>query len=521
MAAKRKDLTLNDKMRVLEALDQKKKQSDIAKSLGISQTQVSWIGGKREELTKKWKENANPDRKRDRAGKSQEVDVALYRWFNQAQEKGLPVNGPLLREKAEKLAKTMNMPNFEATNGWLQRWKERNNLSYKKLHGEQASADVEAGSQWIMNVLPTLLDGCSSVDLYNCDETGLYYRALPDGTYAKKSEKVHGGKKSKERITVLLCCNFEGSHKLPPLVIGKSKKPRCFSNVKEVPLPYQSNGSSWMTSEIFVEWLLELDKDMRKQKRNILLFADKAPCHGVSMLPKLSNVTLHFLPANTTSQIQPLDQGIIRAMKAHYRKRLLSTNLVARIDDNTETSLSEYVKSISLLDAIHMLKYAWAQVSCVTIQNCFRKAGFAQLTESIDSNATSSTPPCNSDSHVLSITGLSDVEFEQYVNMDNEIDCYGDLSDEQLVEDLQQCSSSHSDEEEEEQACYPQTKPTEREAMEALGVLRAYLDAYGLSSAAEDYFGGLETCIIDKIAEKKQHQTSLLDFFSCVGQQLH
>ena len=112
----------------------------------------------------------------------------------------MPVNGPLLREKAEKLAKTMNMPNFEATNGWLQRWKERNNLSYKKLHGEQASADVEAGSQWIMNVLPTLLDGCSSVDLYNCDETGLYYRALPDGTYAKKSEKVHGGKKSKQRI---------------------------------------------------------------------------------------------------------------------------------------------------------------------------------------------------------------------------------------------------------------------------------------------------------------------------------
>ena len=407
----------------------------------------------------------------------------------------MPGNGSLLREKP---AKAINIPNFEATNGWLQRWKERNNLSYKKLHGEQASADVEVGSQWIMNVLPTLLDGCSSVDLYNCDETGLYYRASPDGTYAKKSEKVHGGKKSKERITVLLCCNFEGSHKLPPLVIDKSKKPRCFSNVKEVPLPYQSNASSWMTSDIFVEWLLELDKDMRKQKRTILLFADNAHCHGLSMLPKL--------PANTTSQIQPFDQGIIQAMKAHYRKRLLS-NLVARIDDNTDI-------------LVHMLKYAWAQVSCVTIQNCFRKAGFAQLTESIDSNATSSTPPCNSNSHMLRITGLSDVEFEQYINMDNGIDCYGDLSDEQLVEDLQQCSISHSDEEEEEQACYPQTKPTEREATEALGVLRAYLDAYGLRSA-EDYFSGLEICIIDKIAEKKRHQTSLLDFFSCIGQQLH
>ena len=93
-----------------------------------------------EELTKKWKENANPDRKRDRGGKSQEVDVALYRWFNQAQEKGLPVNRHLLYEKAEKLAKAMNMPNFEATNGWIQRWKEQNNktlLDFFSYVGQQ------------------------------------------------------------------------------------------------------------------------------------------------------------------------------------------------------------------------------------------------------------------------------------------------------------------------------------------------------------------------------------------------
>lgn len=60
---------------------------------------------------------------------------------------------------------------------------------------------------------------------------GLFYKCLPNNTLAFKNESCHGGKNSKERITVLLAANATGTEKLKPLVIGKSQKPRCFKGI--------------------------------------------------------------------------------------------------------------------------------------------------------------------------------------------------------------------------------------------------------------------------------------------------
>jgi len=58
-------------------------------------------------------------------------------------------------------------------------------------------------------------------DIFNADETGLFYRCTPDKTLAFKSERCSGGKKSKERITLLVGANnMDGSEKLPLSMIG-------------------------------------------------------------------------------------------------------------------------------------------------------------------------------------------------------------------------------------------------------------------------------------------------------------
>ena len=54
---------------------------------------------------------------------------------------------------------------------------------------------------------------------------------------------------------------------------------------------------------------MDLDRSMTRQKRMILLFVDNCLAHP--HIQNLKSVTLLFLPPNTTSKIQPMDQGIL------------------------------------------------------------------------------------------------------------------------------------------------------------------------------------------------------------------
>jgi hypothetical protein len=71
---------------------------------------------------------------------------------------------------------------------------------------------------------------------------------------------------------------------------------------------------------MFEEWLEDLNHMMRKQNRKILLL-DKATSHSVTKI--MSNVEVKFLPPNLTPEVQPLDQGMIRAVKSRYRQQML------------------------------------------------------------------------------------------------------------------------------------------------------------------------------------------------------
>ena len=77
--------------------------------------------------------------------------------------------------------------------------------------------------------MPNIIDKYEKRDLFNADETGLLFGVLPNKTMAFKNETCSGGKVSKERLTVLLCCNIIGEFERP-LVKCKAKRPRASKN---------------------------------------------------------------------------------------------------------------------------------------------------------------------------------------------------------------------------------------------------------------------------------------------------
>ena len=84
---------------------------------------------------------------------------------------------------------------------------------------------------------------------------------------------------------------------------------------------------------------------------------------------KYSNVKVVFLPANTTSRLQPLDLGIIKNFKFHYRQLFLQYVLTKIEECDTASQVAE---SLNVLKAIHFVSEAWEKVKPETICKCFR-----------------------------------------------------------------------------------------------------------------------------------------------------
>ena len=300
------------------------------------------------------------------------LETALLLWFNQVREKKIPLTGNILREKAKKFAHDLGIEGFSASDGWLGKFRKRNGISWRKICGEADNVIQETVDIYRQEVLDELLDSYAAEDIFNLDEFGLFYKALPDSTMSFKNDRCCDGKFAKNRLSVLAGSNLSGCEKLPLLVIGQSAKPRCFKNVTSLPTKYRNNSKSWMTSVLFEEELVEWDAKLRAAGRLVLCIVDNCSAHPKNLKSKLTNINLQFLPPNCTSVLQPMNMGIIKNLKHFYRSKLVNRVLMA-IDDGVEA------ESITVLDAMQIISSSWSSVKEETIRNCFMKAGWIQV----------------------------------------------------------------------------------------------------------------------------------------------
>ena len=204
----------------------------------------------------------------------------------------------------------LGKPDFKAMEGWLNQWKARNSIVYKRAHGKSYSANATSAVQWKSDSIPQLLQEFQPSNIYNANKTGLCYCATPDGSLVFR-KSAQGSKKAMECIMLLVCVNMTGTDKRKLLLIGKTKSPRCFKGVdqQQLPVTNRNNSAAWMTFVIFQDWLFTWDSELHSNNWHICLLVDNATSHPNSV--ELTNIHLVFLPLNTTSLMQPMDQGVI------------------------------------------------------------------------------------------------------------------------------------------------------------------------------------------------------------------
>ena len=144
----------------------------------------------------------------------------------------MPVNGPMLQEEALEISKQLDSANFEqfkASSGWLEKSKATYGIVNCLVEGESGEVQEQTIESW-MERLREICIGYRLQDIWNMDETGCFFRALPDKTFSERGKRCKGGKSSKQRVTVAFFVNAAGEKESDPVVIWRSKAPRCFKS---------------------------------------------------------------------------------------------------------------------------------------------------------------------------------------------------------------------------------------------------------------------------------------------------
>lgn len=492
--------TLKEKVEILCEVDcGKTSKLEIARKHGIPKSTLSTYIKNKRAIEEAYATDAfTGSRKRLRSAKHPELERAVLTWIKETRSQNIPLSGPIVMAKAANFALRLNIDDFKASEGWLHRFRERHEIVFRTVSGEGKEVNSETCAKWQSGALQELLQEYSPRDIFNADETALFYKLLPSKTLTYKGDTCAGGKRSKERVTVLVAANMDGTEKLPLLIIGKALKPRCFKNIRTLPAEYTANSKAWMTREIFKQWLIKLDRKFELAHRSVLLVVDNCSAHVVDV--DLKAIKLSFLPPNTTAALQPMDQGVIKNLKCFYRRHMLERLVLCA------AGTKGY--DVTLLSAMHMLVRAWDQVTATTVANCFRHSGFCVAIEGtageLDEREADVIPAGLRDA-------LGDVNFGDYVDADRSAVVCGTITDDDIIAQVTGEEALVVDVGEDEEDEAP-TRPTASEVMEAMRVARLFFSFEEDEEDAFRHVRALENKAM-AITFKERKQKVITDYF--------
>ena len=121
---KLKNTKLIQKCQIIRQIEKGMTNKEASEKFGVPKNTIStWM--KNKDKLFEGLEQGSSDAKKMRRCDYEQVDKAVFKWFSLQRSQNVPIDGPILKEKALQLAKRFNFPTFKASDGWLDKWKKR------------------------------------------------------------------------------------------------------------------------------------------------------------------------------------------------------------------------------------------------------------------------------------------------------------------------------------------------------------------------------------------------------------
>nr|XP_012140925.1 PREDICTED: jerky protein homolog-like [Megachile rotundata] len=503
---KRVVLSLDEKCDILRRLKTGETGTALSQKYNIGKSTISAIKSNEDKILKYQANmlvngNYGSNKKSMSTAENDHLESAVFLWFLQQRTIGTPITGPILCEKALQLNKKIGgSTNFKASKGWLRNFKARHGIRLLNIQAEKQSINAEAGETFKKNLCDFIQEQNYSEDcIYNADQSSLCWRSLPQKQLSVDCKTYE------DRVTIMVCFNATGSHRLPLFMIGKAQKPKCLKYISSLPIIYKTQKNGWMNTDLFKSWyLLDFIPNVKKyqeesgRKGKVLLILNNVPLHSLKELNALTDEMFHirFLPINITSVIQSMNQGIIEKVKRTYRKHLLNSILG---EDKQNLDVLHFLKHFALQDCCHIIHKAWNLVTKENLYKEWKKLLYdKQKIEVIDKETNNDIEEILQIHHVAKRISCSDNwEIKDTINWlrsdendhsfqvlnDEEIICevagYNAISEAEEMESTEEPESSTANDYNKE------TIPTDAHALAALNIAIKWFEAQAESNIVD------------------------------------
>lgn len=233
---KHQSISIQEKVEILEKLDNGVSVSKLCDTYGIGSSTVYDIKKHKDKILKFYADSDSKMqmsiRKTMKDGKSTEHDRVMMEWFRQCRSDGVHLTGSMIMDQAKFFHKELELEHkCDYSEGWLQRFKKRHGIILHRAGGRKST---QKGAAEYMDEFATLVsdEHFSPEQIYNTDETALYWRCTPSPTKCLSKDNLEGLKESKNDDAVVGCSNATNAYEYKSQLLERSKYPMALREIK-------------------------------------------------------------------------------------------------------------------------------------------------------------------------------------------------------------------------------------------------------------------------------------------------